>query len=216
MPCIISIVGKSSTGKTTFLEKLISELSGRGYKIATIKHSHHDIELDQPNKDTWRHSQAGARETIISANNGVQINKHIGHPLDLDELSSFLNESNDIILTEGFSQDTAPKIEIHRKDAGPLLENASNLLAIASDEPLDVDIKQFDLNDIKGVANLIEEKYLLKRKERVSLFVNGNKLPIEDISYRVIKDLLNTTSRLQGLETTEHVELYYYHSEEMK
>lgn len=160
MPATISIVGKSSSGKTTFLEKLIRELASRGYRVATIKHSHHSISFDQPNKDSWRHARAGAVATMVSSTTEIQIIKPVSRELSIEELASHLGQDYDIILTEGFSRGNAPKVEVHRKDAGPLLEVASNLIAVATDEPLDSDAPQFALDDIKGVADLLEKKYL--------------------------------------------------------
>ena len=161
MPPVVSIVGKSSTGKTTFLEKLLRELNGRGYKIATIKHSHHSIDFHDPKKDSYRHSQAGAAATLVSSTTSFQIIKPVAKELTIDELVQHFGDEFDLILTEGFSRGNAPKIEIHRKEAGPLLEVASNLFAVVTDEPLDVDAQQFGLEDVKGMADLIESKYIL-------------------------------------------------------
>jgi molybdopterin-guanine dinucleotide biosynthesis adapter protein len=160
MPPIISIVGKSSTGKTTFLEKLIRELSQRGYRVATIKHSHHSISFDNPNKDSWRHARAGAVATMVSSTTEIQIIKPVSRELTVEELASHLGEDYDVILSEGFSRGNAPKVEIHRKATGPLLDTASNLFAIVTDEPLDTDAKQFAPQDVDGVADLIIEKFI--------------------------------------------------------
>jgi molybdopterin-guanine dinucleotide biosynthesis protein B len=84
--------------------------------------------------------------------------------LTVEELAKHLGEDYDIILCEGFSRGNAPKVEIHRKEAGPLLETATNLIAVATDEPLDTEAKQFDLNDVKGVADLIVERFIKRDK----------------------------------------------------
>ncbi|MCR4393461.1 MAG: molybdopterin-guanine dinucleotide biosynthesis protein B [Dehalococcoidales bacterium] len=167
MPPIVSIVGKSSTGKTTFLEKLIRELSNRGYRVATIKHSHHSISFDNPSKDSWRHAKAGAAATMVSSTTEIQIIKPVSRELTLEELAKHLGDDYDIILSEGFSRGNAPKVEIHRKEAGPLLDVATNLFAVVTDEPLDVDVKQFSPDDAKGVADLIEEKFILPAKRQI-------------------------------------------------
>jgi molybdopterin-guanine dinucleotide biosynthesis adapter protein len=163
MPPIISIVGKSSTGKTTFLEKLIRELTLRGYRVATIKHSHHSISFDNPNKDSWRHAKAGAVATMVSSTTEIQIIKPIPGELTVEELARHLGDDYDIILSEGFSRGNAPKVEIHRKEAGPLLETASNLFAVVTDEALDTDVKQFALDDVRGVADLIVDKFIARK-----------------------------------------------------
>ncbi len=178
MPPIVSIVGKSSTGKTTFLEKLIREITGRGYKVATIKHSHHSISFDQPNKDSWRHARAGAAATMVSSTTSTQVIRSVARELSIDELARNLGEDYDIILTEGFSRGNAPKIEIHRKEAGPLLENAKKLFAVVTDEPLETESKQFGMDDVKGVVDLLEEKFIRPNRERVTLYVNGEAIPL--------------------------------------
>jgi molybdopterin-guanine dinucleotide biosynthesis protein B len=164
MPPIVSIVGKSSTGKTTFLEKLIRELAGRGYRVATIKHSHHAISFDNPNKDSWRHAKAGAVATMVSSTTEIQIIKPVPRELTVEELASHLGDDYDVILSEGFSRGNAPKVEIHRKEAGPLLDVARNLFAVVTDEPLDTDVKQFALDDVKGVADLIEKDFIKPKR----------------------------------------------------
>jgi molybdopterin-guanine dinucleotide biosynthesis protein B len=82
--------------------------------------------------------------------------------LTVEELAKHLGNDYDIILSEGFSRGNAPKVEIHRKEAGPLLEVATNLFAVVTDEVLDADVPQFGLEDVKGVADLIVEKFLKK------------------------------------------------------
>jgi len=190
MPPIVSIVGKSSTGKTTFLEKLIRELADRGYRVATIKHSHHSISFDSPNKDSWRHAQAGAASTMVSSTTEIQIIKPVDHELSVEELAGNLGEDYDLILSEGFSRGNAPKVEIHRKEAGPLLEITSNLFAVVTDEPLDIEVMQFSLDDVKGVADLIEKEYIQPDRERVSLHINGNMVPLSELPPQVTSDML--------------------------
>jgi molybdopterin-guanine dinucleotide biosynthesis protein B len=190
MPPIVSIVGKSSTGKTTFLEKLLRELSSRGYKIATIKHSHHSISFDDPKKDSFRHSQAGATVTMVSSTTSFQIIKQLPRELTIDELAGNLGEEYDLILTEGFSRGNAPKVEVHRKEVGPLLDVASNLFAVATDEPLETEVAQFVLDDVQGVADLIEKKFILPNRERFTLYVNGKKVSLPELSRQLIQNFL--------------------------
>jgi molybdopterin-guanine dinucleotide biosynthesis protein B len=194
MPPIVSIVGKSSTGKTTFLEKLIREITDRGYKVATIKHSHHSISFDQPNKDSWRHAQAGAAATMVSSTTEIQVIKRVTWELSIDELARNLGEDYDIILTEGFSRGSAPKVEIHRKEAGPLLENAQKLFAVVTDEPLETETKQFATGDVKGVVDLLEEKFIRPNRERVSLYVNGEAIPLSMDPHQIIDSVLTALS----------------------
>jgi molybdopterin-guanine dinucleotide biosynthesis adapter protein len=213
MPPIISIVGKSSTGKTTFLEKLIREVTDRGYKVATIKHSHHSISFDQPNKDSWRHARSGAVVTMVSSTTEIQIIKPVASELTIEELARNLGEDYDLILSEGFSRGNAPKIEIHRKEAGPLLDTASNLFAVVTDEPLDISTSQFSFEDVKGVAALLEEKFLKPNRERVSLYVNGENIPLSDFPKQIIVNVLLTIANsLKDSRKIKNLE-YRYHSD---
>jgi molybdopterin-guanine dinucleotide biosynthesis adapter protein len=214
MPQIVSIVGKSSTGKTTFLEKLLRELTARGYKVATIKHSHHSITFDDPNKDSWRHAQAGAIATMVSSTTSYQIIRSLPKELTVEELARHLGEEYDLILTEGFSRGNMPKIEIHRKEAGPLLETASKLFAVVTDEPLETEAKQFGLEDVKGVADLIEEKFIQPNRERISLYVNGENTPLPAFASQIIINVLlamaNSLKEVQKIDSLE----FRYHREE--
>jgi molybdopterin-guanine dinucleotide biosynthesis protein B len=211
MPPIISIVGKSSTGKTTFLEKLIREISNRGYKVATIKHSHHAISFDQPNKDSWRHAQSGAVATMVSSTTEVQLIKPVERELTIEELARNLGEDYDLILSEGFSRGSAPKIEIHRKEAGPLLENTSNLFAVVTDEPLEIEAQQFSFDDVKGVTTLLEEKYLIPNRERISIYIDGKEIPLSDQDRPIIIEaMLGLAAILQKASKVKNLELRYH------
>jgi molybdopterin-guanine dinucleotide biosynthesis adapter protein len=211
MAPIVSIVGKSSTGKTTFLEKLIHELAVRGYKVATIKHSHHSISFDNPNKDSWRHAQAGAAATMVSSTSSFQIIKSLPKELSIDELARYLGEDYDLILTEGFSLGNAPKVEIHRKETGPLLETTSKLFAVVTDEPLENEAKQFSFDDVKGVSDLIEEKFIIPERERISLYVNGVKIPLSVFPRQIIINVLVAmATSLKGVKEVENLEFRYH------
>jgi molybdopterin-guanine dinucleotide biosynthesis protein MobB len=160
MPPVISIVGESKTGKTTLIEKLISELRSRDYRIATIKHSIHHLDFDKTGKDSWRHLQAGSRATaIVSPDQLVLIKLTSGEP-DLKDAARLFGKEYDIILAEGFKQSDVPKIEVHRKAAGSLLSSIKDVIAIATDEPLETRTRQFPLNDIKGLADFLDNSII--------------------------------------------------------
>ena len=169
MPAIVSIVGSSHSGKTTLIEKLIRELKSRGYRVATIKHAPQGAAFDEPNKDSWRHLQAGSEATIVGSKDKLVLIKPVASDITLDEIARLLGEDYDIILTEGFKQGNASKIEVHRKEAGPLLSDIKKLIAIATDEPLETKTRQFSLEDIKGLADLIEEDFIKPQGDRLSL-----------------------------------------------
>ena len=160
MPHIVAVVGQSKSGKTTLIEKLISELKSRGYRVATIKHSAHKLSFDKPDKDSWRHIQAGSVATAIASPDQIVIIKPVAEMPDLNEIVRLFGKDYDIILAEGFKQSSAPKLEVHRKAAGPLLGKINNLVAIATNEPLETKVRQFPLHDIRGIADFLENSFI--------------------------------------------------------
>lgn len=159
---IISVVGKSGVGKTTFLEKLIAELKRRGLRVAIIKHDVHGFEIDQPGKDSWRLAQAGSDSVVIASPQGLALIKRLDREMALGEIAALLTDV-DIILTEGYKRGDAPKIEVSRRErGGGLLCTPDELVAIVSDQPFDLDVPQFDLDDTGGVADLMEERFLTR------------------------------------------------------
>jgi molybdopterin-guanine dinucleotide biosynthesis protein B len=156
-PPVVSVVGNSGAGKTTFLEKMIPEMINRGLKVGTIKHHVHGLfEMDTPGKDSWRHKRAGASTTVISSPHRIGMVMDVEYDHSLDELMSFFN-GMDIILTEGYKQDHKLKLEIFRPEIAkkPLCKNDENLLAFISDAPIDIGVPVFSTEDIKGVADFL-------------------------------------------------------------
>lgn len=160
MPPVISIVGKSGVGKTTLLEKLIPELKRRGYRVATVKHDVHGFEIDQPGKDTWRHARAGSDHVVIASPNRIAHIQKLDRELTLPEIVAAIHDA-DIVLTEGYKRGPAPKIEVSRAERSrELICAPEELVAIATDQPYDLDVPQFGLDDVVGLADLIEERFL--------------------------------------------------------
>jgi len=189
---IVSIVGKGGAGKTHVVEMLVAELKNRGYRVATIKHSAQGFELDQPGKDSWQHAQAGSDAVVISSPQKLALIRTVDHDNTLAELSRFIGPDFDIILTEGFKHDKAPKIEVHRKEQGTdLICKREELLAVVTDEQLEMNIPQYAPNDAPGLVDLIEKRYLNKEQEEVvSLFVNGEPVPLNDFVRRLFSNTL--------------------------
>jgi len=160
---IISIVGSSKSGKTTLIERLIPELIKRGYRVATIKHHGKDFQIDHEGKDSWRHKQAGAQTVVISSPQKVALIEDSSQDLPLDDLATRFIRGADIIIAEGFKRDKHPKIEVFRKviHPHPLASELENVIAVVSDCPLALDIPCMNPNNIKGIADIIEEQIIL-------------------------------------------------------
>jgi len=174
MPPIISVVGKSDSGKTTLLEALIKVLKQRGYRIAVIKHAVDGFELDTPNKDSWRFSQAGSEVAAISSKDTLAIFRHLENDMEPQELAQYTGADCDLVLTEGFKQSPYPKIEVIRSEQGS--EPASppeQLLAIVTDVPQSTGEK------VAEIADLIEQKYLVGAEDSIDLYVDGTYVPLD-------------------------------------
>ena len=161
MPQMISIVGRSQSGKTTLIEKLIPVLKGRGYKIGTIKHSHHIFDFDKTGKDSWRHKDAGAETVIIASPGKIAMVKN-DYQESLDSLQKFFGDL-DLVITEGYKKEDKPKIEVVRaaRQTDVLLKNDKHLVAVVSDVELKLDVPVFGLDDVDRLADFIEKNYLL-------------------------------------------------------
>lgn len=164
MAPIVSIVGKSDAGKTTLLERLVSELIATGHRVGTIKHDVHGFDIDHEGKDSWRHKHAGARTVAISSPKKVAVIRDVETEETIDGLAAKYFQDVDIILTEGYKKESKPKIEVFRSQVHdkPLCQNDNHLVALVSDIPLDLGVPRFELNDIKGLEEFLEQRFLTK------------------------------------------------------
>ena len=160
MTPIISIVGKSESGKTTLIEKLIPELKKRGYRIGTVKHALHGFQIDREGKDSFRHKAAGADTVLVVSPKSIAMVKN-GGSRTLDSVSEYFSDM-DIVITEGYKRENKPKIEVFRKERHkePLCRDDNNLVALVTDDDMDLNVPRFGLEDIKGLADFIEKKFL--------------------------------------------------------
>jgi len=209
MPPVVSIVGTSKSGKTTVIEKLVQELKSRGYRVATIKHIPQGVDFDEPGKDSWRHIQAGSEATAVSSPDNIVLIKPVAQEATIDEVASLLGEDYDIILAEGFKQGNAPKIEVHRKDAGSTLTVLKKQIAIMTDEPLETKARQFSLEDSGALADLLEKGFIKPQKERASLYVNNMPITLTMFPKQIISNvLLVMVSCLKGVGEIKSLQIF--------
>ena len=149
--------------KPRYLEKLVAELKRRNYKLGTIKHhSHRGFEIDKPGKDSWRFAQAGSDHVVIASPDKIASYRKIECELSLDEISAGVSDV-DLILVEGYKQAEKPSLEVVRAaNSRELIGGREQRFAVAADFPLDLGVPQFGLDDVQGIADLIEICYLNK------------------------------------------------------
>ena len=158
----MSVTGRSNSGKTTLLEKLIVELKKRGYTVAAVKHSGGDFQLDHPGKDSWRLTEAGSDAVLLVSPHKLAYMEKASHPPTLEGVFRLLGNRFDFVLIEGFKEKGAadrqsgiPRIEVHRKELGSLVSSPEGLFAIVSDDDLEVPVPRFSGSDSVGLADLL-------------------------------------------------------------
>lgn len=158
---VIGIAGWSGAGKTTLLRRVIPLLVRRGYRVSTIKHAHHAFDIDQPGKDSHTHRVAGATEVLVSSANRFALMHELrGEPeWTLGALLGKLADV-DLVLVEGYKKEKHPKLEVFRKviSKPPLHPDDKNIVAIASDEPIEASVPVVSLDDTDGVADVLIAK----------------------------------------------------------
>ena len=160
MAQIIAVVGKSKSGKTTLIERLIPEIKERGYKVGSVKHAHHGFDIDQKGKDSYRHRAAGADVVVVASPHEIAMVRKIEHD-SLDNLEAFFSDV-DLVLVEGYKRTKHPKIEVFDKQshAAPLGLNNEDLIAFVSDDSVEVDVPYYSRDQVVEISDLIERRYL--------------------------------------------------------
>ena len=161
---IVGLAGWSGSGKTTLITKVIPVLVGRGLKIATVKHAHHEFDLDQPGKDSWLHRAAGASEVMVASSRRWALIHELGgepEPPLIDLLAKLAPA--DLVIIEGFKRHAHPKLEVYRATVNkPLLHPDDDcIVAIVSDGHLpQAPLPVLPLDDIEGIANVLQAEAL--------------------------------------------------------
>ena len=154
---IIGIIGWKNSGKTYYVQEIIKKLRKKGYAVASIKHAHHEFDVDQPKTDSFLHRKAGSQQVIISSSKRwVKITElENSSEKNLTELLQQLS-TTDIVIVEGFKNDNHPKIEIIKeKSKNYLFNQISNVVALISDIEVDSNIRKFKKNEIELIVKFI-------------------------------------------------------------
>jgi molybdopterin-guanine dinucleotide biosynthesis adapter protein len=165
---VIGLAGWSGSGKTTLITKVIPVLVGRGLTVATIKHAHHEFDIDRPGKDSWQHREAGASEVVVASSRRWALIHELRNEAEppLGELLAKLSPV-DLVIIEGFKRHGHPKLETYRAAIGkPLMHPQDDcIVAIASDQPLpQAPLPVLSLDDIEGIANMLQAEALPRER----------------------------------------------------
>ncbi|WP_305987120.1 molybdopterin-guanine dinucleotide biosynthesis protein B [Roseibium sp. MMSF_3544] len=165
---VFGITGWKNSGKTQLVTRLVAEFTARGFKVSTVKHAHHNFDIDRPGADSYRHREAGASEVALVSGRRWALMHELRNEEEppLNEILSRLAPC-DLILIEGYKRENHPKIEARRTetvDRGPLSPSDPNIMAIAADHSLTGEtLPVFDLDDVAAMADFIQEHLGLKR-----------------------------------------------------
>lgn len=159
---IYGVIGWKNSGKTSLMERLVAEITARGFTVSTVKHVHHDVDLDHPGKDSFRHRAAGASEVVLaSAHRFALMREHRGPEPELPAILARMAPV-DLVLVEGYKRDAHPKVEVWRADTGQALIQPGDPLvrAVATDAapesfPAPLPVPVLDLNDTAAIARFI-------------------------------------------------------------
>ncbi|SOH94078.1 molybdopterin-guanine dinucleotide biosynthesis protein B [Monaibacterium marinum] len=156
---VYGITGWKNSGKTTLVERLVDDITARGFSVSTVKHAHHSFDVDHPGKDSFRHRTAGAQQVMLASRNRWALMHELRGDAEpsLDELLEHL-EPVDLILIEGYKRDRHAKVEAHRAATGqPLIAAEDDTIrAVASDAtPSGLNVPVLDLNNTRAIADFI-------------------------------------------------------------
>lgn len=159
-PPILSFVGRSNSGKTTLIERVIPELTRAGYRVATVKHAGHGFELDTEGKDSWRHKQAGANAVVVISKGSLAMFADVSEEMKVEEVRDrFLDSCTDLIIAEGWKSEGHPKIAVVREQLEEMNVSIEGLLAIVSMKPIEASVPCINRDDITALAKLIMQHY---------------------------------------------------------
>lgn len=156
---VYGVTGWKNTGKTGLVERLVTEITARGFSVSTLKHAHHATEIDQPGRDSYRHREAGAQEVLVASPNRWAL-MHELRGADEPPMEDLLAKMSpvDLVIIEGYKRGSHPKVETHRAEAGRDLLAPENptIRAVASDSAHDgLSVPVFDLDDTSAIADFI-------------------------------------------------------------
>jgi len=157
---IVGIVGWKNSGKTYFASKIIKKLKIKNYSVASIKHAHHEFDIDHEGTDSYFHREAGSTQVLVSSSKRwVKITElNNSKEQTLNDLLNQLSET-DIVIVEGFKNDNHPKIEIIKiGNDDHLFNKISNIKAVISEEKINTNLKQFKKDEIDNIVNFILEE----------------------------------------------------------
>lgn len=204
---IVAFSGLSGSGKTTFIEKLIPVLKSRGYRIASLKHTHHQAAF-AVGKDSERYLNAGSDASMLAAPDRLIFTMPANEDTSIDEMLYLLGDDYDIILCEGFKHTDIPRIVVHRQACGDLPLEPGHVIGIISDTRLDTPIRQYAFEDVAAVAGMLESEIIIPHASRINISVNHQAVPLIEFPRSIISQtILGMLPALKGVGLIRQVRI---------
>ncbi len=206
---VICIAGGSNSGKTTLIVELVGELKCRGYCVGVVKHTHHDVDLDTPGKDTSKYTVAGAGAAALITKSGLSFFRPDAPGLPLEEIVEEYFTWCDIVVVEGFKDADAPKLEVRAVPGVHTENNIGGVIGIVAAHEVDTELPVYAPDDIAGIAGMIEREYLQKgSRSEVKLWVDGEFIELKPFVKafvgQTVKGMINS---LRGCKKPEKIRL---------
>jgi molybdopterin-guanine dinucleotide biosynthesis adapter protein len=206
---IIGLTGRGKVGKTTLAVKLIAELTRRGWRVGAIKHSTHEIDYHPAGKDTDLMARAGAQAIALSSQGrvGAYLNETV--PSSPAEIVARMFPPIDVVLVEGFSGASMPRIGLIRQGVAEDLPTKKGLIAVVTDMKCDLGAPCYAYDQVPQLADLIEPYIHRRRGQRdVSLFVNGKPIFVKPfVKDFILKPIAGMVSALKGTADAQRIQI---------
>ena len=218
VPPVLCIIGPSGSGKTTLMERLIRELTGRGYRIGAAKHCPHGFEFDPEGKDSRKHAEAGASAVAVVSPERFALLRRSDEEFDSAEPPERLFRNEDLLLAEGFKGSRHPKIRVLRAESGTEApcEDNDRCIAVVTESSLSTDLPVFRPDESVRIADFIEARYLAnRRKPRIVVHLDGKPLPMKDfVKDFVFGGIRGMLSSLRGWKSPKSVDIHLHMEED--
>ena len=206
---VVAVSGYSNSGKTMLVERLVGELDRRGYRVATIKHTHHDNNSCS-GKDTRRHIEAGSVATMLAGPHELEITRQVREGASLGEMIAMMGSDWDILICEGFKKEPLPRIWLYQEDGRIMMRVEKPGSDTDTREDMVLSDERHELSDenISKVCDMLEEDIIRPRRGRVSIYVNGKEVPLTEFPASVISNTITgMLSALKGADGIESVNI---------
>jgi molybdopterin-guanine dinucleotide biosynthesis protein B len=202
---VIAVSGYSNSGKTMLVERLVGELVRRGYRVATIKHTHHDNN-SCPGKDTRRHIDAGSVATMLAGPHELEITRRVRVETSLGEMVAMMGSDWDILICEGFKREPLPGVWLYQEGGRIMMriEKPGSDTNTQEDMVLSDEHHELSGENISTVCDMLEEDIIRPRRGRVSISVNGKELSLAEFPASLISNTI--TGMLSALEGADGIE----------